>query len=337
MTIKDIAKLAGVSVATVSRVLNNDPKVGDASLKKVLKIIKENNYIPNNAGRNLRKSKSEMILVLLPTLSNPFYSKILRGIEERAAELGYGVLLSVTHIDLDLEKKYLKILQTKQADGAISLFSMLSAGELNDISSKLPFVQCCEYTQGAKLSHVSIDNYKAAYAATEYFIRNGHEKIGMISGRFYKSSEADRERGYKDALLDHGIEYDESYIVKSDYKPTTGKLLCERLLNMTPAPTAILAVSDMLAIGALRHLKERGLRAGDDIEVIGFDNASITKVYDPTVSTVAQPRYELGRIAVDLLIEKIDDINSLNKGITLSHELLLRESTKKQNKNGGLL
>ena len=104
---------------------------------------------------------------------------------------------------------------------------------------------------------------------------------------------------------------------------------------MDPSPTAILAVSDMLAIGAIRHLKEINLKAGEDIEVIGFDNASITKVYDPAVSTVSQPRYELGKIAVDLLIEKIEDINSLNKGITLSHELLLRESTKIQSKNGG--
>lgn len=335
MTIKDIAKLAGVSVATVSRVLNNDPKVGDASLEKVRKIIKEYNYVPNNAGRNLRKSKSEMILVILPTLSNPFYSKILRGIEERAAELGYGVLVSVTHIDLKVEKKYLKILQTKQADGAISLFSMLGKDELNELSSQFPFVQCCEYTQGAKLSYVSIDNYKAAYAATEYFIKNNHKKIGMISGRFYKSSEADREKGYRDALIDHGMEFDEKYIVKSDYRPTSGKLLCEKLLSMDPSPTAILAVSDMLAIGAIRHLKEINLKAGEDIEVIGFDNASITKVYDPAVSTVSQPRYELGKIAVDLLIEKIEDINSLNKGITLSHELLLRESTKIQSKNGG--
>ncbi|MBB6217518.1 DNA-binding LacI/PurR family transcriptional regulator [Anaerosolibacter carboniphilus] len=326
-TIKDIAKLAGVSVATVSRVINDDPGVKEKSRDKVLQTIRETNYVPNTVGRNLRKSKSDMILVMLPTLSNPFYAKILKGIEERASELGYGVLVSVTHHEVKTEKKYLKMLEMKQVDGVITLFSTLSTEELNNLATKYPFVQGCEYTEGAQLPYVMIDNKKAAYEATKYFISHGHQRIGMISGSFYESSERGREQGYRDAILDAGLIFDKKYIVKSNYKPESGMEMCRALLSFSEPPTAILTVSDTLAIGAIKYLKSIGVAAGKEVEIIGFDNASITRVYDPTISTVSQPRYDLGRVSVDLVVEKINDIKVVNKGIILPHELILREST----------
>jgi len=328
MTIKDIAKLAGVSVATVSRVINEDAGVAEKLRNKVLQVIKETNYVPNTVGRNLRKSKSDMILIMLPTLSNPFYSKILKGIEQRASENGYGVLVSVTHHDAKIEKKYLKMLQMKQADGVISLFSTLDAEELNRVSADYPFVQTCEYTEGARLPYVMIDNKKAAYEATRYFISHGHKRIGMISGSFYESSEHAREQGYREAILDAGLDFDPGYIFKSNYKPESGMEMCRRLLSLPEPPTAILTVSDTLAIGAIKHLKSAGIRPGAEIEVIGFDNASITRVYDPSISTVAQPRFDLGTVSVDLVLEKIQNPNTVNKGIILPHELILRESTR---------
>ncbi|PKM52662.1 MAG: LacI family transcriptional regulator [Firmicutes bacterium HGW-Firmicutes-7] len=327
MTIKDVAKVAGVSIATVSRVINKDTSVSPVTTKKVKKAIKEINYIPNTVGRNLRKSKSEMILVMLPTLSNPFYSKILKGIEERATEQGYGVLISVTHHDVKVERKYLKMLTTKQVDGAISLFSKLSLQEINDLASNYPFVQCCEYTEDAKLSYVMIDNQNAAYEATQYFIKKGHQCIGMISGSFYASSEKLREQGYKNALIEAGIDYDPTYIMKSNYKPESAMEICQTLLQLDPAPTALIAVSDTLAIGAIKYLKSIGMEAGVDIEIIGFDNASIASLYEPSISTVAQPRYDLGTTSVELVIEKINNLHSVNKKIILPHEILFREST----------
>ena len=328
MTIKDIAKLAGVSVATVSRVINDDTGVAEKLRNKVLQAINETGYIPNSAGRNLRKSKSDMILVMLPTLSNPFYAKILKGIEKRASEHDYGVLVSVTHHESRIEKKYIKMLQMKQADGVISLFSTLSKEELNELAGKYPFVQCCEYTDGAHLPYVMIDNKKAAYEATKYFISLGHKRIAMISGSFYESSEHAREQGYKEALINAGLPFDEGYIFKSNYKPESAMEICRKLMDMPTPPTAILAVSDTLAIGAIKYLKSVGVEVGKDIDVIGFDNASITRVYDPTISTVSQPRYDLGTVSVDLVIEKINDLNTVNKGIILPHELILRESTR---------
>lgn len=329
MTIKDIAKLSGTSIATVSRVINNDSRVGKDLKQRVLAVIKATNYIPNTMGRNLRKSKSEMILVMLPTLSNPFYSKILKGIEERASELGYGVFLTVTHLQWKIEKKYLEMVKTKQVDGVISLFTKLSIDEIDELASKYPFVQCCEYTEGAKLPYVMIDNQKAAYAAVNYFISHGHKKIGMISGSFYENSEKSRENGYKTALLDAGLPFDENYIIKSNYKPENGMEICKKLLNYPQPPTAILTVSDSLAIGAIKYLKTANINVGGNIEIIGFDNASITKVYDPSISSVSQPRYALGKVSVDLLVEKINDLSVVNKGVILPYELILRESTRR--------
>lgn len=329
MTIKDIAKLAGVSVATVSRVINEDPGVADKLRQKVLQAIKETNYVPNTVGRNLRKSKSDMLLVMLPTLSNPFYSKILKGIEQAASKKGYGILVSVTHHEIKTEKKYLEMLQMRQVDGVISLFSTLSVEELNNLVMKYPFVQCCEYTEGAQLPYVMIDNKKAAYEATKYFISHGHKRIGMISGSFYASSEKAREQGYKDALMDGGLVFEDNYILKSNYKPESGMELCGELLSLSEPPTAILTVSDTLAIGAIKYLKSAGIKVGKDVEVIGFDNASITRVYDPPISTVSQPRYDLGTVSVELVVEKINNFEVVNKGIILPHELILRESTRK--------
>ncbi len=329
LTIKDVATLAGVSVATVSRVINNDPVVKDKLKKKVLNIIKEYNYIPNNIGRSLRKLKSEMLLIMLPTLSNPFYSKILKGIEDSANIKGYGVLNIVTHNKLDLEQKYLNLLKTKQVDGVISLNSTLSFEEINNIAKNYPFVQCCEYTNKSNIPYVMIDNYKAAYDSVSYFIKEGHKNIALISGNQYTCSENLRKKGYSDALSNAGIEINKEYIEVSDYKPKTGYEICKKFMSCKNPPTAILAVSDMLAIGATNFLMTNSFDVGVDVEIIGFDNASITEVYMPTISTIAQPRYELGQISVDLIMEKINNLNTLNKGITLPHKLLLRQTTRR--------
>ena len=327
MNIKDVARVAGVSVATVSRVINQDKGVSEATIERVKKAIAETHYIPNTFGRNLRKTKSDMILVLFPTLSNPFYSTILKGIEDRAAELGYGILICVTHHDDAVEKKYLNMLRTKQVDGVISLYSTMAKKEINDLAVDFPFVQCCEYTDGAKVSYVMIDNKRAAEEATRYFIEKGHKNIGMISGNFYLSSEAQREEGYREALKSAGIPFRPEYIRKSNYRPESGMETCRELLELENPPTAILAVSDMLAIGAIRYLTSVGMEAGKGVEVIGFDNASIARFYVPSISTVAQPRYDLGTTSVDLIVEKIVSLRSITKKIILPHELIFREST----------
>ncbi len=329
MTIKDIARLAETSVATVSRVLNDDPKVAPSTRAKVLAVVKENNYVLNVNSRTMRTKKSQKILVLIPTIVNSFYSKILQGIEARAEENGYDVLIAISNLEEAREKKYLDMLRTKQVDGAISLFSLLPVEGINQLASKYPFVQACEPTIGSHTSSVTVDNRQAIYDVTSEFIKNGHKRIAMISGDYYKYSELNRERGYKDALEDHNMPYDQSLIVKTFYRYHDGSDALRTLLSMKNPPTAVICVSDSLAIGAVNEVVAQGLKPGKDVAIIGFDNTSITSNFVPTISTIAQPRFDLGINAFDLLLEKLTSLDSQSKKVILPYEIIHRESTKR--------
>ncbi len=329
MTIKDIARLAETSVATVSRVLNNDSKVAPSTRAKVLQVVEENNYIPNITSRTMRTKKSNKVLVIIPTIVNSFYSKILQGIEARAEETGYDVLISITNLEETKEKKYLDMLKTKQVDGCISLFSLLPAKEIDELASNYPFVQACEPTVGAHVSNVSVDNRQAMYDVTSEFIEQGHKRIAMISGDYYKYSELNRERGYKDALYDHNMSFDESLLIKKYYRYRDGGDALKELMGLDNPPTAVICVSDSLAIGAVNQLLSMGKKPGKDISIIGFDNTSITSNFVPSISTIAQPRFDLGTNAFDLLLEKLNENDGSSKKVILPYQIIHRESTKK--------
>jgi len=327
MTIKDIAKKAEVSTASVSRVINNAPNVSEELRKKVMSLIDEVGYKPNSIGKQLRTSKSEKILVVLPTLSNPFYATIIKGIEEECSELNYGVLIAVINLNNELERKYIELLTTKQVDGIISFFSTLAPDEINKMAEAFPYVQCCEPTENTSTSSVSINNKKAAYDAVSYLTSCGHKRIGMISGYYFKTSEREREAGFKEALEKADIAFSEELIVKSDYDYEGGQKACKKLFDLENPPTAIFAVSDTIAIGAMKYLSTINKIVGKDVDIVGFDNATVSKMSSPTVSTVSQPRLELGQTAVSLLMDKIHNSSSINKSVVLPHKLIFREST----------
>lgn len=329
MTIKDIARLAETSVATVSRVLNDDPKVAPSTREKVLAVVKENNYVLNVNSRTMRTKKSQKVLVLIPTIVNSFYSKILQGIEARAEEHNYDVLIAISNLEETREKKYLDMLRTKQVDGAISLFSLMAADKIDQLAKKYPYVQACEPSIGSHTSSVTVDNRQAIYDVTNEFIKDGHQRIAMISGDYYKYSELNRERGYRDALEDNGMPFDPSLIVKTYYRYNDGSTSLKKLLSMKNPPTAVICVSDSLAIGAVNELIAQGKTPGKDVAIIGFDNTSITKNFVPSISTIAQPRFDLGVNAFDLLMEKLTSIDSSNKRVILPYDIIHRESTKR--------
>ncbi len=329
MTVKEIAKLADVSVATVSRVLNNNPKVSAETRKRVLAVIQNTGFTLNQNARNLSTSKSNMVLVLIPTILNAFYSKILSGIEDEASKKGYQVLVGVTKLDTKREERFFNMIRAKQVDGIISFITKSQQSVVENIGSKYPYVECCEYSGADNITYVTIGNEEAAKQAVEHFINKGHKSIGLISGNYYECSEKARELGYKKALEENNIEFDPTKIVISDYTYETASKVTKELLTKHSNITAILCVSDSNAIGCINQLKKRNKKVGEEVEVIGFDNDSITKFYEPTISTVAQPRYDLGVQAMRLLHEKIEDINVISKKIILPHEIILRESSKR--------
>ncbi|MGE5613408.1 MAG: LacI family DNA-binding transcriptional regulator [Bacillota bacterium] len=331
MNIKDIAKLAGASVATVSRVLNNDESVAEKTRQKVLRVIEETGYKPNYVGRSLRKGHSRKLLVMLPTISNPFYSEIVVGFDQRASSENYGVLLAVTHRDPEIEKQYYELLFTRQVDGVASFIPTISHSEINEIAEKYPFVACC-WRGGPDISasYVCIDNEKATYDTVKYLVELGHKKIAIMNGNYpERIYERERENGYLDALEYFKIPFREEYRVICDYDYKSAYENAGKLMSLKEPPTAILALSDERAAGVIKYLVENGYTPGVDVDVVGFDNTVISEVTIPDITTVAQPRFEIGQAAADLLIEQIKDKTRAYKGIIMAHKLIIRGSTRK--------
>lgn len=334
VTIRDVAERAGVSIATVSRVLNNQIQVKPATRAKVNKVIKELNYQPNYLGRNLRRAETRIILVILQNISNPFYSKVVTGIEDIGHKNGYNIMICNTDSDPEQERLYLELLVNKLVDGVILMEPEIDGDELSQISKDYPIVQCCEYIEEADVSHISIDNVAAGYTAVNHLINLGHKKIGMISSYNRLLSAKQREEGYKKALSEAGLKFQPEFIKYGSYGYRGGLRTAKEMLRLEDPPTAIFAISDITAIGAIRGIKEEGLRVPEDIGVIGFDNTSIASMYDPRLTTISQPRYDLGRISMEVLLSIISDKEKDGKEmkldtIYLEHELIIRESTVK--------
>lgn len=328
-TIQDVAKKAGVSVATVSRVLNSSPSVSQEAKEKVMNAIKELNYHPNLLGRNLRRMETKMILALLPNISNPFYARIVKGIEDVGHKNGYNVMLCNTDSDIKRERIYLELLKNRLSDGVIFMAPEMDKDELTLIGQNYPVVQCCEYKEGASVSHVSIDNFAAAYKAVKHLTGLGHQRIAMISSDNKFLSTKQREAGYKKALEDEGIKIDEALIKYGDYGFKSGLRAAKQLLLPDLRPTAIFAISDLMAVGVIRAVKEAGLKVPEDVAVVGFDDISFASMYDPMLTTISQPKYDLGCVAMELLLKHINEKLSEPQNIILEHELIIRESTVK--------
>ncbi|AIF53004.1 LacI family DNA-binding transcriptional regulator [Pelosinus sp. UFO1] len=330
ITIQDVAKTAGVSVASVSRVINNSSAVAPKTREKVLQVINTLNYQPNLLGRNLRRLEARRILVLLPTISNPFYTNIVRGIEDIARKNGFNVMLCNTDSDVNREKDYLEILKNRLSDGVIMMGPELSVEELTDLVEKFPVIQCCEYIEGVKGVHVSIDNFVAAVKAVNHLIRMGHKRIGLISCKNRFISTTQRIEGYKEALKAADITFDASLIqYVDDYDFKSGYRIMQPFLERKDRPTAIFALSDVVAIGAMRRIKESGLSIPEDIAVVGFDDISFAAMSNPSLTTIFQPQYDIGCVAMNLLIKQMQGQTVDTTAIYLEHELIIRESTMK--------
>lgn len=328
MKIKDIAEMANTSVSTVSRVINGDQNVKQPTREKVLAVIKKTGYKPNVMGRNLRRQSSNNILAILPTMANPIYSAIIRGVEQRANAHHFDVVIVISHRNSALEKKYLEMLYTKEVDGVITFVSFLDDDVLEKTASQYPLVLCSGTAKCEHLSYTCIDNERAAYDATSYLIELGHQKIARISGSFSKRYETERDRGYERAMKKHGMNVCDEYIINDGQNYRDGYVFAKELMALDNPPTAIFASSDTIASGCIKYLGDAGIKAGVDVDVMGFDNLPLGEILTPTLSTVAQPLETLGSTAFDLLYEKMQNINSARKRVILDHKLVVRDSTR---------
>jgi LacI family transcriptional regulator, repressor for deo operon, udp, cdd, tsx, nupC, and nupG len=326
-TIKDVAVKAGVSVATISRVINKSNSVKEETKQLVLDVIKEMNYEPNSMGRNLRTQKTKMILVIINSLSNDFHAKVIRGIEHVGGLNNYNVMIVTTYNDKNKEKVYLELLKNKQVDGAIFTSTTLSNAEMQKLGEDYKILQCGEYIDDINVPYVSIDNYLAAYDATKYLISMNKKNILYVSVNNKYISTTLRLKGYRQALLDNGFKVNKNNIIKCDYGFKKAYSSMNVILKAGNIPDAVFAISDRMAAGIIKSVIDNGYRVPEDIVVMGFDNINLTKMYNPSISTVSQLRFNLGSIACQKLITIIDGEEFENKTI-IKHKLVLRDSTK---------
>ncbi|MBQ4651193.1 MAG: LacI family DNA-binding transcriptional regulator [Oscillospiraceae bacterium] len=330
VTIEQVAKYAGVSVATVSRTLNNSPTVKPLTAKRVREAIVALNYTPNQSARNLRRNESRVILALAPNFSNPYYSHILTGIGEQAREREYSVLICNTSGLEESERSFMNMLETRRADGAIILGCNKDNKWLAQYADRFPVVLCCEYVPELECPSVSIDNYKAARDTVAYLQSLGHRRIAMLGAdNRYISSEL-RLRGYMDSMAAAGIDVPEGWYqtADGDYSFASGQRVARRLLSMQPRPSAVFCVSDILALSVISVAQSMGIDVPGELTVTGFDDVDYTTMFRPHLTTVYQPCYEMGRQSVKMVLDIINgEENSETGRRFVPHKLVCRESS----------
>lgn len=324
--IQDVAKKAGVSVATVSRVLNNSSTVTEKTRNKVEQVINELNYQPSILGRNLRNSESRLLLVMIPSISNPFYTEIINGIQDTAIARKYNILLCETDSNPARESTYFTMIQNRLADGIISMDPTVNKEKLSELAASHPIVQCSEYDTDGTISYVTINNELAAYHAVKHLLKLGHKDIALINSDETFLYARERRQGYEKALREYNIPIRSELIfhtetVGFDY----GVQAMRSILHNSIRPTAVFAVSDVLAIGALKEINANSLRVPEDMAIIGFDKIGFSNMTYPTLTTVAQPMYRMGCATANMLINKIQ--GKKVESLILDHELVIREST----------
>jgi DNA-binding LacI/PurR family transcriptional regulator len=325
-TIYDVARESGVSIATVSKVINNSGRISDRTKKKVFKKIKELNYQPNMMATALTGKRTQSIGLLIPDLANPFFAELARSIEDRGHELGYNLVICSTDYNPAKEIEYIELLKRKKVDGIILASGFEQLEKIEELNETLPISVVARDFPSSFVNTVSFDDFHGGYKATSYLIELGHKKIAIIARDVWSNRE--RLRGYENAIKEHNIKYsyDLEYIKESNVE--WGKFMTEKYLNSNNPPTAILACNDLLAAGAIQAVKEQGLKVPDDISVIGFDNTIISTITDPPLTTIAQPMQGMGKQVMDLMDGDIKQKITDKSRITLIPKLVIRKSTK---------
>lgn len=324
---KDVARLAGVSTATVSRILRGHNIGSETTRLRVLDAVRKLNYEPNLLARNLRKNQTSFIIAVLPDINNPFFARIVRGMEDVAHASGYNVLLANTDNDPVRELTYIKMLQRRGADGIIFLTARVDSTHIVQLSATTPVVLACEYLDGVPTPSVSIDNLSAAVTATQHLIGLGHRRIAMINGPPDIILSRDRFRGYQLALQQAGIGVDPELARDGTFYHDSGVHAMNSLLDLAQPPTAVFCANDEMAIGAINAVRSRGLRVPEDLAVVGFDDIAFASMYHPSLTTVAQPTYEIGETAMRLMLGVIRREQLPARNVVLPHRLVVRETS----------
>ncbi|MDR7484425.1 MAG: LacI family DNA-binding transcriptional regulator [Armatimonadota bacterium] len=327
-TIREVARAAGVSVATVSRVVSGSAhRVSDPTRHRVLAAVARLGYHPNLVARGLKKRVTGTIGLIVPDISNPFFPAIARGIEDVASRAGLAVLLCNTYEDLAKERTYLGVLRKRMVDGLIFATVGANTGHLRMLRRQgVPVVLVARAPDGVEMDAVLVDNRRGAREATEHLLRLGHRRIAFIGGPATLPVARERLAGYCDALQAVGIPVDPARIGHGDFHADGGAAVVAALLRRGAAFTAVVAANDLMAIGAMRELRRWGRRLPDDVAVVGFDDITFASLVDPRLTTVAQPKYRMGCLAMERMLELLGGADRTPRRLVLEPRLIVRDS-----------
>ncbi len=328
-TILDVAKLAGVSTATVSRVINSPEAVREITEKKVRHAMNLCNYKYNSLARGFVTKKSNTIGLIIPNINNPVFAESTRGVQDYADSKNIQVILGNTYYKYVQENELVRVLREKQVDGFIITTTNPRGNALHSLmEDKIPFVLLYSTIKKGPYSAVGIDNFKGGYLATEHLVKLGHRRIGMIAGKFTISDRSlHRWHGYKQCLKNYNIDYDKNLLSQTNYSLRGGKTSMTEILALPDPPTAVFCSNDYMAIGAMKGARECGLNLPQDMSIVGFDDIHIASYIVPGLTTIHQPAYEMGKQGAKLLFRLMEEKQGKPIQKMLESSLVVREST----------
>lgn len=333
-TIRDVASLAGVSSMTVSRVINNTGYASQAARLRVERAVQELGYVPNAVARHLRSKQTKAIALVVSDITNPFFTTIARGVEDVARARGFAVMLCNTDESDDEEARYLRLLVERQVDGVLLVPAGSPRASIRLLRThKVPLVVLDRRVPGQRVNNVRCDSEAGAHALARHLIELGHRRIGVLTGRRAISTSADRVAGVRRALEEAGLTLDESLVRWGGFNfgnanLADGHQMAVSVLTADDPPTALLAANNFIAFGTIRALREMGLRVPDDISVVAFDDLPTEWVSDPFLTVAAQPAYEIGRRAAEMMIDSlVGEGTKTDQSVVLPFEIIVRRST----------
>ncbi|GLB58537.1 catabolite control protein A [Cytobacillus sp. NCCP-133] len=330
ITIYDVAREANVSMATVSRVVNGNPNVKPATRKKVMEVIDRLGYRPNAVARGLASKRTTTVGVIIPDISSTFFAELARGIEDIATMYKYNIILSNSDQNVEKELHLLNTMLGKQVDGIVFMGGNITSEHVEEFEkSPVPIVLAGSIEESGKIPSVNIDYEQAAFDVTESFIEKGHKEVALVVGPLREPINKEKKlAGYKRALVEAEVSYREGLVVEGDYTYDSGMEAFEKLLEANPRPSAIFAGSDEMALGIVHGAEDKGYKIPEDFEVISSDNTRLALMVRPQLTSVVQPLYDIGAVAMRLLTKLMNKESVDEHIVVLPHRIEERDSTK---------
>ncbi|PRM09125.1 Ribose operon repressor [Haemophilus influenzae] len=325
-TMKDIARLAQVSTSTVSHVINGSRFVSDEIREKVMRIVAELNYTPSAVARSLKVRETKTIGLLVTATNNPFFAEVMAGVEQYCQQHQYNLIIAATGGDAKRLQQNLQTLMHKQVDGLLLMCGDSRFQADIELAISLPLVVMDWWFTELNADKILENSALGGYLATKALIDAGHRKIGIITGNLKKSVAQNRLQGYKNALSEAKIALNPHWIVESHFDFEGGVLGIQSLLTQSSRPTAVFCCSDTIAVGAYQAIQQQGLRIPQDLSIMGYDDIELARYLSPPLSTICQPKAELGKLAVEALLQRIKNPNENYRTLVLEPTCVLRES-----------